>query len=95
MSFSGGVKEELARQMGKSHHCRIAELAGMLEMEGCMDLSSGELRLLNDNAVLQNKYVKLLKSVFGSENVSAEQVMKSLHWDRTVYAMQREGMEPY
>lgn len=85
MSFSGGVKEELARQMGKSHHCRIAELAGMLEMEGCMDLSSGELRLLNDNTVLQNKYVKLLKSVFGSENVSAEQVMKSLHWDRTEY----------
>ena len=34
MSFSGEVKEELARQIGKSHHCRMAELAGMLEMEG-------------------------------------------------------------
>ena len=27
MSFSGEVKEELARQIEKSHHCRMAELA--------------------------------------------------------------------
>ena len=34
MSFSREVKQELAGQFGRSRHCQLAELAGMLEMEG-------------------------------------------------------------
>ena len=33
MSFSSEVKEELAKQFGRSRHCQIAELAGILELE--------------------------------------------------------------
>ena len=37
MSFSSEVKEELAKQFGRSRHCQIAELAGILELEGMLD----------------------------------------------------------
>ena len=30
MSFSSDVKEELSRQYGRSRHCQLAEIAGML-----------------------------------------------------------------
>lgn len=43
MSFSSEVKEELAKQFSKSRHCQLAELAGMLEMEGSYDKTSGQL----------------------------------------------------
>ena len=85
MSFSGEVKKELARQMGKSHHCQIAELAGMLEMEGFVSPTSGKLLLSSDNAVLQNKYEELLKRAFGGKSVQADQVMESFHWSRPEY----------
>ena len=37
MSFSSDVKFELARQCSKSRHCQLAELAGMLELEGVLE----------------------------------------------------------
>ena len=37
MSFSSDVKSELARQCSKSRHCQLAELAGMLELEGVLE----------------------------------------------------------
>lgn len=44
MSFSSDVKEELAKQISKSRHCQLAELAGIIELycinEKQMDLSS-------------------------------------------------------
>ncbi len=30
MSFSSDVKEELAKQISKSRHCQLAELAGII-----------------------------------------------------------------
>ena len=30
MSFSSDVKEELAKQVSKSRHCQLGELAGMI-----------------------------------------------------------------
>ncbi len=32
MSFSSDVKEELAKQVSKSRHCQLAELAGIIEL---------------------------------------------------------------
>ena len=37
MSFSSDVKSELARQCSESRHCQLAELAGMLELEGVLE----------------------------------------------------------
>ncbi len=34
MSFSSEVKQELAKQSGKSRHCQIAELAALVAFDG-------------------------------------------------------------
>ena len=49
MSFSSEVKEELAKQFGRSRHCQIAELAGILELEGMLD-DEGKLVVSNENS---------------------------------------------
>ena len=59
MSFSSEVKEELAKQFGRSRHCQIAELAGILELEGMLD-EEGKLVVSNENSLLQTKYGLLL-----------------------------------
>ena len=51
MSFSSEVKEELAKQFGRSRHCQIAELAGILELEGMLD-EEGKLVVSNENSLL-------------------------------------------
>ena len=68
MSFSSDVKAELAKQFGRSRHCQLAELAGMLEMEGKLDPDTGRLILDTDNPVLKEKYEVLLKKAFGGVN---------------------------
>lgn len=60
MSFSSEVKEELAKQFGRSRHCQIAELAGILELEGMLD-EEGKLVVSNENSLLQTKYGLLLQ----------------------------------
>ena len=62
MSFSSEVKEELAKQFGRSRHCQIAELAGILELEGMLD-EEGKLVVSNENSLLQTKY-GLLQRIF-------------------------------
>ena len=64
MSFSSEVKEELAKQFGRSRHCQIAELAGILELEGMLD-EEGKLVVSNENSLLQTKYGLLLQKIFG------------------------------
>ena len=49
MSFSSEVKKELAAQYGRSRHCQLAELAGMLELEGVLDAGTGEVKLDTEN----------------------------------------------
>lgn len=63
MSFSSDVKEELGRQCSKSRHCRIAELAGILELEGM--ISDGVLKLSSDNELLHEKFLTLIDKIFG------------------------------
>ena len=62
MSFSSEVKTELLKQCGKSRHCRLAELAGILELEG--ELSKDGIRLNSDNLHLHEKYMFLMKVLF-------------------------------
>ena len=57
MSFSSDVKSELVRQNSKSRHCQLAELAGILELEGRLDEKTGVLTLSSDNELLEEKFL--------------------------------------
>lgn len=87
MSFSSEVKEELAKQFGRSRHCQIAELAGILELEGMLD-EEGKLVVSNENSLLQTKYGLLLQKIFG-EKQEVLQIMQTLHWDQEPYRFQK------
>ena len=41
MSFSGEVKEELAKQLSRSRHCQLAELAAMIHFAGRISAEKG------------------------------------------------------
>lgn len=58
MSFSSEVKEELARHLGKSRHCQIAELAALIAFEG------KSLAEESDNHLLTGKYDLLTENIF-------------------------------
>ena len=66
MSFSGEVKDELAKQLGKSRHCQIAELAaiiafdGKIERHACGDV----LEITTENPTLARKCFTLIKKTF-------------------------------
>ncbi len=62
MSFSSDVKTELFRQYPKSRHCQLAELAGMLELEGRVE--DGLLVCNAENAGFREKYRILMKKAF-------------------------------
>ena len=87
MSFSSEVKEELAKQYSKSRHCQLAELAGMLEMEGSYDTVSGQLRMDTDNTLLKEKYIGLLQRAFAIdaektlEPDESKKILSALRWD--------------
>ncbi len=68
MSFSGEVKEELARNSASARHCRIAELAALAAFSGeVLHGPDGTKELLfkseNKNIVL--KCARLMKQLFG------------------------------
>ena len=53
MSFSSEVKTELAKHLGKSRHCQIAELAALIAFEGRIPAAESENRLLMQKYQLQ------------------------------------------
>lgn len=67
MSFSGAVKEELARANNGARHCQLAELAAIVQL-GCHigKDSTGKTAIIfnSDNDALQRKYFTLLKKTF-------------------------------
>ena len=69
MSFSGMVKEELSRQIGKARHCRIAELAALIGFCGRLEhFPQGEkLKLQSENETVARKCFTLLQKTFNIE----------------------------
>ena len=66
MSFSSEVKQELAKQSGKSRHCQIAELAALVAFDGKRQQlieDAGDV-LDSENPLLQEKYGLLLAQLF-------------------------------
>ncbi len=86
MSFSGEVKEELARHVGQARHCQIAELAAILAC--CAECGEGEngarrLEIRTENSAVVRKCFTLLKKTFNIDNVmqgeDEEKVLQALH----------------
>lgn len=66
MSFSGMVKEELARQISTARHCRIAEIAALLSLCGKIT-PEGNLRIQTENSAVIRKYFTLVQKTFNIE----------------------------
>lgn len=67
MSFSSDVKEELAKRIGASRHCRLAEIAAIVNSTGYVELKNGKpimLYLQPDNEAVIRKFFTLLKKAF-------------------------------
>lgn len=64
MSFSGKVKEELARQYSKSRHCQIAELAAIFLMDGRINQNPLSLEFCTENPLLFEKISILMQRAF-------------------------------
>ena len=72
MSFSSEVKTELAKHLGKSRHCQIAELAALIAFEGIIPAAESENRLL------MQKYQLLLAELFHIEEIHTEEEARSV-----------------
>lgn len=72
MSFSSEVKTELAKHLGKSRHCQIAELAALIAFEGRIPAAESENRLL------MQKYQLLLAELFHMEEIHTEEEARSV-----------------
>lgn len=85
MSFSSDVKVELAKQLSKSHHCQVAELAAMIMQEGRISMEPMELSFESDNPMLMEKYGILMKRAFG---IDVESSLDSEECRKIVEAIQ-------
>ena len=76
MSFSSDVKEELAKQLNKSRHCQIAELAAIFAFAGKIipDEKGVKLEITTENVLLARKCFTLMKKAF---NISTDISMHS------------------
>ena len=72
MSYSGRIKEELAREIPKSRHCCIAELAAVISLCGNVHFDEYDrvrIEIHTENAAAARKYFTLLKKTF---NISSD-----------------------
>lgn len=69
MSFSGGVKEELAKRHGNARHCQIAELTAIICMCGKIKLNEYGYYIVvsSDNSEVIKKTAYLTKKILGIE----------------------------
>lgn len=67
MSFSSDTKEELSRQISKSRHCQIAEIAAIISLCGRIQINEKDqycVRMQTENAAVARKYFTLIKNAF-------------------------------
>lgn len=88
MSFSSEVKTELAKHLGKSRHCQIAELAALIAFEGRIPAAESENRLL------MQKYQLLLAELFHIEEIHTEEEARSVFSTVKMYNDATGEVEP-
>ena len=96
MSFSGKVKEELARTCPPARHCRLAELAAVMDMSGEWETrEDGALRVCvrSENIAVVRKCLTLLEKTFniGNEIAVRTAVRRNLHRDSSAYFLYASG----
>ncbi|MCD8217323.1 MAG: DNA-binding protein WhiA [Clostridiales bacterium] len=66
MSFSGDIKNELARRFPDEYHCLLAELAAIIHYAGSLsgDADCGSIVVETENVALAKKYLRLLRRAF-------------------------------
>lgn len=66
MSFSGDVKDEIARQVPKDEHCLRAEIAAIIRFAGqhCGEEGRESILVETENVSLAKKYLQLIKKAF-------------------------------
>lgn len=67
VTFSGKVKEELARHWSNAFHCQLAELAAIAGMCGKVAIDSRErytIKMRTENIAVARKYFTLLEKTF-------------------------------
>lgn len=67
MSFSGNVKEELAKNISPARHCRIAELAAFIGMCGTVVINSfnySSIKIHTENLLVARKVFTLIEKTF-------------------------------
>jgi len=71
MSFSTKVKDELVRHTGEGRHCKIAEIAAIINICGKVRIANGELsiKVQTENPAVARKYFTILKKTF---NINVE-----------------------
>lgn len=85
MSFSSEVKEELSRQVSRSRHCQLAEIAAILGFLGRIEGTGAAQRLSvhTENVTLARKYFTLIKNTFGINGSISIRQNTYLHKGRT------------
>lgn len=92
MSFSSDVKKELLGQVPRSRHCQLAELAGIINMDGAIDKDTGCLVLESENELVIHKYEVLMKKAFSVDAGSpltqgdTKLIMSALKLEKPGYA---------
>lgn len=89
MSFSTRVKEELSRHVGSGRHCKIAEIAAIINMCGKIRIDSHNkisIKVQTENAAVARKYFTIIKKTF---NINVEVMIRRNSYlkKNRVYAM--------
>ncbi len=74
MSFSGDVKEELARQINSARHCQIAELAALMHFAGQFGQTDDNGLIIGfqtENSAVLRKGFTLWKKTYNIDTVTA------------------------
>ncbi|MCC8151024.1 MAG: DNA-binding protein WhiA [Lachnospiraceae bacterium] len=66
MSFSGDIKNELARRFPDEYHCLLAELAAIIHYAGSLsgNADCGSIVVETENVALAKKYLRLIRRAF-------------------------------
>jgi len=76
VSFSTRVKEELSRHIGSGRHCKIAEIAAIINMCGKIKQDANgdiSIKVQTENAAVARKYFTIIKKTF---NINVEVLIR-------------------
>ena len=97
MSFSGEVKEELAKHVSASRHCQIAELAAMIHFCGKFQNTDGKKTLVfhTENQSVIRKYFTLLEKTFNIDVGASQEILEKQGRSHTYSFILEEEQKVY